>query len=115
MDERRQQIQHLLHPHDLRGANLRYSLLTLLHQTGSPRSIRQLLEELTRLGITVGGDDPGKTIGDVLRYEVAKGRVIRVRRGWYRSLPRPDTTTRRHRDRLNDLAKKASRSHAHQD
>ncbi len=108
MDARRQAIQHLLRPHDLRGADLRFALLTLLHRAGAERSIAQLLAELTRLGLTVGGENPAKTVSDVLRCEVGKGRVLRVRRGLYRSVPRPDTTTRRHRDRLIDLANKAS-------
>jgi hypothetical protein len=109
MDARRRQVQHQLRPHHLRGADLRFSLLTLLHQANRPCAITELHEQLTRRGLVVAGADPAKTIADVLRLEVAKGRAERVRRGWYRALPRPDTTTRRHRDRLLDLERAARR------
>ena len=108
-DARRRQVQRQLRPHHLRGADLRFSLLTLLHQSGRPCAIPELHEQLTRRGLVVAGADLAKTISDVLRLEVAKRRVERVRRGWYRALPRPDTTTRRHRDRLADLEAAARR------
>lgn len=98
-----------LRPHDLRGRNLRFALLTLLWQAGRPCSIGELHQQLQRLGLSVGGGDPAKTLGDVLRYELRKGRVARVSRGHYTALPRPDTTTRRHRDRLRDLVAEAER------
>ncbi len=96
-----------LRPHDLRGKNLRYSLLTLLWQHG-PATIPELRGRLESLGLVIGGRDPNKTIGDVLRWEFKKGRVIRLERGRYAALPRPDTTTRRHRDRLRDLVDEAA-------
>ncbi len=95
-----------LKPHDLRGKNLRYSLLTLLWRHG-PATIGELRSQLESLGLRVGGRDPNKTIGDVLRWEVSKGRVRRLSRARYEALPRPDTTTRRHRDRLRDLVDEA--------
>lgn len=98
-----------LHPDDLRGKNLRYALLTLLWRAGRPCSIGELHQQLGRLGLVVGGRDPAKTLSDVLRYERQKGRVARVARGRYTALPRPDTTTRRHRDRLRDLIAEADR------
>jgi hypothetical protein len=109
VDERRRRIQHRLRPDDLRGADLRFSLLTLLHDSGRSCSIPELRDMLSRRGLVVGGPDPAKTIGDVMRLEVKKGRVHRVERGRYRSLPRPDTTTRRHRSRLIDLQRLAAR------
>ncbi len=112
MDARRRQVQRQLRPHHLRRSDLRFSLLTLLHQAGRPCAIAELHEQLTRRGLVVAGADPAKTIADVLRLEVAKGRAARVRRGWYRALPRPDTTTRRHRDRLIDLEAAARRRSA---
>ncbi|MHB1138892.1 MAG: hypothetical protein ACYC2O_08035 [Microthrixaceae bacterium] len=92
-----------LQPHDLRRRNLRYSLLTLLHRAGAPRTITELLAELERLGLRVGGRDPRKVVSDALRYEQRIGRASRVRRGTYVGLYRPDTTVRRHRDRMRDL------------
>ena len=91
-----------LQPHDLRGKNLRYTLLTLLWRHG-PASIAELRARIESSGLIIGGADPNKTIGDVLRYEASIGRVRRVRRGVYAALPRPDTTTRRHRDRMRLL------------
>lgn len=95
----------------LRGANLRYSLLTVLHQQASTMSIAELIEALETMGLTVGGPVPNKTVSDVLRSELRNGRVRRVRRGHYASLPRPDTTTRRHRDRLRRLVEDARGQH----
>ena len=95
-----------LRPHDLRGKNLRYSLLTLLWRHG-PATIAELRARLESLGLVVGGRDPNKTISDVLCWELKKGRVRRLSRGRYAALRRPDTTTRRHRDRLRDLVAEA--------
>ena len=110
-DERRAQFLAWLQPHNLRGANLRYSLLTLLDERG-PSTIAELRRELERRGLRVGGRDPAKTIADVLRYECSIGRVRRVGRGSYRAMPRPETTSRRHRDRLRDLTSEARRRSA---
>jgi hypothetical protein len=98
-----------LQPDQLRGANLRYSLLTLLAEAGEPLTIGELRRELERRGLSVGGRDPAKTIADVLRYEHSLGRVMRVGRGRYLTVPRPDTTERRHRDRLRDLVDEGGR------
>jgi len=100
-----------LEPHDLRGKNLRYALLTVLAEQG-PGSIAELRRRLERLGLVIGGEDPAKTVSDVLRYECAKGRVSREARGRYRAGIRPDTTRRRHRDRLRDLVQEGDRRRA---
>lgn len=97
----------VLQPHDLRGKNLRYTLLTLLWQHG-PATIAELRSQVEALGLVIGGRDPNKTIGDVLRYETTIGRVHRIRRGYYEALPRPDTTTRRHRDRMRLLVREGA-------
>ncbi|CAB4734194.1 unannotated protein [freshwater metagenome] len=96
-----------LYPESLCGANLRYCLLTLLHQEGKPRKIAELRAALEQLGLTVGGADPNKVISDVLRYELRLGRVARTGRGQYESRYRPNTTVRRHRARLQALVAKA--------
>lgn len=106
--ERRAEYLRWLRPDDLRGASLRYALLTLLADLG-PSTIKELLEQLERRGLRVGGRDPAKTVADVLRYECRKGRARRVDRGRYRALTRPDTTRRRHRARLVDLMGEAER------
>ena len=102
---------HWLEPHDLRGKNLRYALLTVLAEQG-PGSITELHRRLERLGLVIGGANPAKTVSDVLRYECAKGRVGREARGRYRAGFRPDTTRRRHRDRLRDLVQEGDRRRA---
>ncbi|MEX0768090.1 MAG: hypothetical protein WD029_06435 [Microthrixaceae bacterium] len=96
-----------LHPEYLRGANLRYCLLTLLSDSVRPRTITELRVDLERLGLNVGGSDPNKVIADVLRYELGLGRVRRTGRGRYESGFRPNTTVRRHRARLRDLVAKS--------
>ena len=103
-EERRRAYRAWLQPHDLRGRNLRYSLLTILHDAARPMRIAELIRELERLGLVVGGRDPHKTVGDVLRYEVGLGRVRRVARGTYRiGEIRPATTAYAHRRRFQDL------------
>ena len=97
---------------DLRGANLRYCLLTLMADSGRPCSIADLRARLEQRGLAVGGRDPSKTIADVLRYECRSGRVRRTARGWYQVGHRPDTTARRHRDRLRDLMQEGIRRRA---
>ena len=109
-DQRRQAYRAWLRPHDLRGANLRYCLLTVLHDAARPMRIRELIGELERFGLVVGGRDPHKTVGDVLRYEVGLGRVRRVERGMYRiGEIRPVTTANAHRRRFRDLVAEGRR------
>lgn len=98
-----------LEPGALRGRNLRYCLLTLLHDAGRPLSIGELLDALQLRGLRVAGRDPRKTVGDVLRYESSLGRVRRVGWGRYEATPRPPTTVRRHRGRLEALVREAAR------
>ena len=108
--ERRQAYLRRLSPHSLRGASLRYCLLTLLHDAGRPMSIDELIRSLERRGLVVGGRDPRKTMGDVLRYEAGKGRVQRVARGSYRiGGRRSRSTVHRHRRRLADLVAEGAR------
>lgn len=92
-----------LQPDDLRGASLRYAVLTLLADARGPRSITELRVDLERCGLRVGGSNPNKAISDVLRYECRLGRARRVGRGRFIEGYRPETTERRHRDRLRDL------------
>ena len=108
--ERRQAHLRSMRPFDLRGANLRYCLLTILEEERSAVSIDRLIWRLERLGLRVGGTNPHKTVSDVLRYEVGLGRVERVARGTYRiGRPRPQTTVWRHRQRLRDLVAEGRR------
>ena len=111
--ERRRAHLRSMAPFRLRGSNLRYCLLTVLHDEGVPMGIAELIERLERRGLVIGGRDPHKTVSDVLRYEIGLGRVRRVARGVYLiGPPRPPTTVYRHRRRLKDLVAEASRRRA---
>ena len=96
------------------GRNLRFALLTVLAEQGLG-SITELGRRRERSGLVVGGANPAKTIGDVLRYGCMKGCVTREGRcqgsGRYRAGFRPETT-RRHRDRLRDLGREGDRRRA---
>ncbi|MHB1138486.1 MAG: hypothetical protein ACYC2O_05970 [Microthrixaceae bacterium] len=98
-----------LQPHNLRGRNLRYALLTLLWQAGRPCTISELIEQLESLGLVIGGPTAPKLVGDALRWETNKGRVRRTARARYESGPRPPSTARKHRDRLRDLVNEGHR------
>jgi hypothetical protein len=98
-----------LDPHRLRGSNLRYCLLALLDLAGRPCSIAELIDQLEQLGLVVHGADPRKTVSDVLRWELTKGRVVRTGFGRYEALPRPPSTARKHRERLRDIVNEGRR------
>ena len=101
-----------LQPHRLRGSNLRYCLLALLDRAGRPCSIAELIDQLDQLGLVVHGADPRKTVSDVLRWELTKGRVVRTGFGRYEALPRPPSTARKHRERLRDIVNEGRRRRA---
>ncbi len=46
-------------------------------------TIAELVHWLEGNGYTIGGDRPGKSVSDALRWEVARGRVVQVGRGRY--------------------------------
>ena len=72
----------------LRGIELRYALTLYLGQHG-PQTVPQLIDALTYQGFAFAGR-PSKVISDALRWEVARGRVQLLRRGFYGpgSIPR---------------------------
>lgn len=65
----------------VRGIELRY-LLTWLLCHGGPCGVGELLDRLEAYGFDVGGR-PSKTVSDALRWEIARGRLIRSSRDWY--------------------------------
>ena len=76
------------------------ALLTLaIHQAGRPMTVAQLVHVVDFEGIGVGGR-PSKVISDSLRTEVAKGWVVRVRRGVYAPGRLPKSSKSRLRARL---------------
>ena len=67
----------------LRGIELRFVLVDLLHHRGGPLAVPDLVEELTAAGFDLGRGHPGKVVADALRWELPKGRVGRAGRGRY--------------------------------
>lgn len=83
----------------IEGVELRYVLTDLIH--GPERAewtVAQLVDELDRSGFTLYGR-ASKAVSDALRWEVGRGRVVRVGRSRYRPGTIPGTTRRRIRSR----------------
>lgn len=75
------------------GRALRFVLVDMIRRHGTI-SVAQLVTELHTVGYPVRGRT-SKVVSDALRWEVARGRVVRVRRGIYRFGSAPATTARR--------------------
>jgi hypothetical protein len=67
---------------EVRGTDLRYLLTAYLFDHG-PATIDELTDALTYHGFRPVGR-ASKSVSDALRWEIAHGRVIRLRRGRYR-------------------------------
>jgi hypothetical protein len=67
---------------ELRGIELRYVVTVMLLDQMRELTLVEVVDGLAALGIRVRGR-PSKTISDALRWEVRKGRVVRVGRGRY--------------------------------
>lgn len=63
---------------------LRHALYRILVDLGGELSVGELVEHLTGRGYTTWRQ-PSRAVSDVLRTEVRRGRVERVRRGVYRA------------------------------
>ncbi len=66
----------------IESRHLRYLLVAELMRCQLPVSPRELVERIEARGLTVPGRAP-KTVSDALRWEVAKGRVVKLGRGRY--------------------------------
>lgn len=82
-------------PRALHSLELRY-LLTDLIASGPGRAwtVAELVEVLEQAGFEIP-DRASKTVSDQLRWEVGRGRVVRVGRGRYRMGSIPGSTRRR--------------------
>jgi hypothetical protein len=89
----------------LYGVELRYVLTFYLSQHGRA-TIPDLLEALDYYNFAVAGM-PSKSISDALRWEVAHGRVRRLRRGLYGPGVMPRSTEDRVRKRVLALRAEA--------
>ncbi len=77
----------------LRGRGLRFVLVDELRQRGT-MTVAGMVLVLAEYGFDVGGR-VSKVVSDALRWEVARGRVVRVERGVYRFAGAPASTARR--------------------
>jgi len=77
----------------IRGTELRYVIVDHLFRHG-PKTILEIIDELDSHGFEVRGS-AGKTISDALRWEVGRGRLRRLRRGYFGSAALPRTTEQR--------------------
>jgi len=73
------------------GRDLRYLLTWLLRTNGRPLAVCELVDWCQQAGVELPGR-PSKVISDSLRWEVAWGRVRRVRRGVYCFVGMPRST-----------------------
>jgi hypothetical protein len=75
-------------PARLVGRDLRYQLTQLVVERG-PMSVAAMVAAIDELGFRLEGRQ-SKVISDALRWEVARGRLVRIGRGRYRlgSVPR---------------------------
>jgi hypothetical protein len=71
-----------MEPPVLRGLELRSLLVLVLLDAGRPMTLAALTSAVERRGFAFGGR-ASKEAGDALRWEVARGRVVRTGRGVY--------------------------------
>ena len=91
-------------PPQLQGRNLRYVLTMRLFDTGA-QSVDDLVGTVQRGGFLIGGR-PSKTVSDALRWEIARGRVVRLGRGRYGPGAMPRQTRDWIRARVRSLHKR---------
>jgi hypothetical protein len=84
-------MSHLL---TVSGTDLRYLLTAYLFDHG-PAAVEELVDALAYHGFEPVGR-PSKAVSDALRWEIARGRAFRIRRGSYR----PGTMSRATRHRI---------------
>jgi hypothetical protein len=75
---------------------LRFVVVDYLMTAGREVTVAELAEVVTGQGFVLSGR-PSKVISDGLRWEVRRGRVVRLGRGRYRYLRAPASTARRMR------------------
>lgn len=86
----------------IRGLELRYLLTTLLIESERPTPLDELVERIRAEGFLLAGR-PGKVVSDALRWDVRRGRVVRLDRGVYRVGTVPRQTKSRITHRVRDM------------
>ena len=66
----------------VRGRVLRFLITKELQRIRQPMTIPEIVGRIEQQGFTIYGR-PSKTVSDCLRWETAKGRVTRIKRGIY--------------------------------
>jgi hypothetical protein len=90
----------------LRGVELRYALTNYLFQHG-PQTVADLIDALEYQSFEIPGR-ASKMVSDALRYEIAHGRVIRLKRGRYGPGDMPRSTEYRIHQRVLNLREEAA-------
>lgn len=85
----------------LAGRDLRYFLAIALTDRG-PATTAELVAAVDAAGFALRGRS-SKTVADAIRWEVARGRIVRLGRARYAPGHLPKTTAWRMRRRLRDL------------
>lgn len=100
-----------VHPRDVppltSALRLRYSLCMALLDARYPRTITELIEAAAQMGNDLRGR-PSKVVSDALRWEVRRGRAVRVARSVYRAGSMPRSTEWWIRERLADDRRRAA-------
>jgi len=90
------------HRSELQGIELRYLLTTFIAESGATATVAELALALSREGFGLRGR-PSKVVSDALRWEVRRGRVVRLGRGVYGLGHIPRQTRSRMRTRVQQL------------
>lgn len=94
----------------LSGIELRYALTVALVRAGGPLTVTELVRTLERDGFSFGDRRASKEVSDALRWEIGRGRVVRLRRGVYVAGHMPKQTRSRIRQRVERLRLEAGDS-----
>ncbi len=83
----------------LGGLLLRYEICLLLHDGRRALTVAELVRRIEADGFSLG-PQPNKVVADAIRWEVRRGRVVKLRRGTYAGGSVPHTSEFRMRARL---------------
>lgn len=82
--------------------DLRRAVMRILLRSDDPRSLAEIvwhLQDVDGIDVVPGRDvDPHHRISDLLNWQVRRGRVRRIRRGWFEVVP--DSLSRTNRWRI---------------